>query len=237
MEEPRAHIELPEPPGRMRQLPRDARGYVYPWFVDTLPSTGQLDHRTMNRGKLVQAIERGLCWVCGGPMGTRRRTFLIGPMCLVNRVTAEPGCHYECAEYSARYCPFLSRPKQKRRQFRDEELGGLEKSSAGMPICRNPGVALLYSTLDWHPERIRADRSRGIGSGILFRLGDPERLNAFAEGRPATVEELNASIESGLPILMEAARADGPSAVLELHAAKRLADQAISTRMMAEVSP
>ncbi|MEH2565366.1 hypothetical protein [Bradyrhizobium sp. AZCC 2289] len=52
--------------------------------------------------------------------------------------------------------------------------------------------------------------------GALFNVGDPERVEFFAEGRPATHDEIVASISSGMPTLREMAERDGPDAVAEL---------------------
>ena len=55
------------------------------------------------------------CWVCGDPLGVHL-TFPIGPMCALNRTISEPPSHHECASWSARNCPFLSRPHMVRRE-------------------------------------------------------------------------------------------------------------------------
>jgi hypothetical protein len=52
--------------------------------------------------------------------------------------------------------------------------------------------------------------------GVLFRVGDPQRVEFYAEGRKATHDEIMASIDSGMPILREMAERDGPDAVVEL---------------------
>lgn len=60
--------------------------------------------------------------------------------------------------------------------------------------------------------------------GILFTVGDPVETLWFAEGRPATRDEVLASIDSGLPILRQQAEQDGEDALLELD---RLHNQAL----------
>jgi hypothetical protein len=53
-----------------------------------------------------------------------------------------------------------------------------------------------------HPER-RGDVT--VQAGVLFSLGDATELQWFAEGRQAMPREIMASIDSGLPLLREAA--------------------------------
>ena len=50
---------------------------------------------------------------------------------------------------------------------------------------------------------------------MLFSLGDPEKVEYFAEGRPATRAEILASMESGLPILRDIAAQEGNDALQE----------------------
>lgn len=87
-----------EIPARMRRLPRDKHGRVVPWFVAFVD--GQPDHRIARGEAAEEALRFKLCWVCGNPLGANL-TFVIGPMCVVNRVTAEPPAHRDCAIYSA----------------------------------------------------------------------------------------------------------------------------------------
>jgi hypothetical protein len=88
---------------------------------------------------------------------------------------------------------------------------------AGEMIRRNPGVALVWIT------RRRGERGgwtlKGDGrGGVLFDVGDPLEVRWFAHGRPATRDEVMASIESGLPSLRDIAREEGPGAVAALEA-------------------
>lgn len=203
--------ELGELPMKMRDLPLDDRGYPVPWFVDWVD--GKPEFRAMDPGKWRRAVKDGLCWVCGIPLG-RHRVFVIGPMCAVNRTTSEPPCHLECAVWSAINCPFLSRPKMVRRE--DEAINNAMHgtSSAGLAITRNPGVALLWVT---HRGGYALYRPGvGGGTGYLFELEAPDRVLWYSEGREATRAEVEASIDSGLEILRETARLDGPDALAAL---------------------
>jgi hypothetical protein len=130
-------------------------------------------------------------------------------MCAVNRTSAEPPSHRDCADYSARACPFLARPHARRReQGMPDEMKQAEVP--GIMLKRNPGVALVWITEHGRWRRFRAH------NGLLFDIGEPVETRWYAEGRPATREEVEASIESGLPSLRELAEQDGEAALLEL---------------------
>lgn len=196
-----------EIPRRIRGLPMDPDRHVpVPWFASWVH--GKPDFRLVNPERVVQAVRRELCWICGQPMG-RIRAFTIGPMCAVNRVSAEPPSHRDCAVYAATHCPFLVNPRSVRRTtgLPDERVGRL-KPPAGVMIRRNPGVSLVWVTKRYQVER--------QPDGLLFRLGDPEETLWFAQTRRATRGEVMASIESGYPLLLEMAEKESPVAVREL---------------------
>lgn len=199
MNELRAGIPALTP--RMARLPIDGKGWPVPWFVAWID--GQPDHRVMDGEKKDKAWLNRLCWICGQPLGGATVTYAIGPMCAVNRVSAEPPAHKECAEYSVKACPFLSRPHAHRR-----ESGMPEESIEpdGIMLKRNPGVTLLWTAkrMTTHPFR--------VGDGVLFNIGEPAEVQWFCEGRQATREEIEASIDSGLPTLQEMADAQGERA-------------------------
>jgi hypothetical protein len=208
-----------ETPLRIANLRREARGYYVPWFVHW-PEGGEPDFRVIGSGKFVRAIKENLCWVCGQPRG-RYAAFVIGPMCAVNRTSAEPPCHRDCAIYSARACPFLTRPKMRRNEkdLPPETINedGSTKTMGGITIARNPGVALVWVTRGWRVLR--------VFNGHIIKFDDPEETRWYCEGRPATRDECLKSIDSGLPILMELAQAEGPGAVVELN---RLRERALT---------
>lgn len=196
---------MPPLPAKMKDLPVDPkRGFVVPWFVQWID--GQPDFRIMDARKLVLAVRHKLCWVCGQPLGFTS-VFLIGPMCAVNRNTAEPPSHPERARFSAMACPFLTMPKMRRR----EDETSKQAVVAGVAIKRNPGVALL-----WFVRPPRGFEVIPDPKGYLFQLGDPVGVEWYCEGREATREEVLHSIETGLPILREiAAKEEGGLAHLE----------------------
>jgi hypothetical protein len=195
-------------PGRIARLPHDKHGRAVPWFVAWID--GVPDFRVVKPGAIAAAqAGRGLCWVCGIAFQRQEdRAFVIGPMCAVNRVSAEPGSHLDCAVFSAVTCPFLTTPQMIRRERRMPEGTVLP---AGEMIRRNPGVALVWVTgyRSW-------STSRPEGGGVLFRIGEPKRVLWFARGREATRAEVLESISSGLPILRDMAESEGPGAVAEL---------------------
>jgi hypothetical protein len=185
-------------PPRIAVLPRDERGYPVPFFVAWMEDKPEF--RAMSRQSLQAALERGLCWVCGQPR-LANDVFVIGSMCAVNRVSSEPPSHSECARWSASACPFLSRPKMIRRKG-----GGMpeEFNGAGIAIERNPGVTLLWFT------RRKGWKTEVHNGGYLFRFTcEPLKVEWYREGRAATRAEILESIDSGMPILREAASLDG----------------------------
>jgi hypothetical protein len=206
--------DLPDDiPPKLLKMPID-RGYPVPYFVcwfndDGVPmprGEGKPDFRVISPFVVDECWNDGRCWICGGLIDSRYRSFVIGPMCAVNRTSAEPPSHNDCADWSARACPFLARPHAKRRPV-PEELSS--KEVPGIMLDRNPGVALVWRTRD--PHRF----SDGKG-GWLFDVGAPTRVDWYAEGRPATREEVTASIDSGLPSLQQLADEEGPDAQHEL---------------------
>jgi hypothetical protein len=202
-------------PARIRGLPIDERGFPTPWFVAwfrdgkaVAPHTpmAKPDFRVVDTPKWGQAVRGRLCWLCGHPLG-KHMAFVIGPMCAINRITSEPPCHRDCAEFAVRTCPFLTRPRM-RRNYKDqpEHVG-----PPGHLIERNPGVAAV-----WVTQRYSTFKAVHGEHGTLIALGEPEHVAFYAHGREATPDEVRESIESGLPILREVARAQGPEAEREL---------------------
>lgn len=188
-------------PSRIARLRISQTGFFIPWFVFDAGPEHEPDLRVADQLKFVRALRHKLCWVCGAPLG-RHQVFVIGPMCAVNRVTSEPPNHRECAEFAARYCPFLSRP-QFRRSPRDKQAHGREDelvAAAGLPLERNPGVACLWETPDY-----RVFQPHAGNGGHLIHLGEPARVDWWREGRAATRSEVETSIGTGLPLLMEQA--------------------------------
>lgn len=190
---------LPELPSRMARLPVDARGFPVPWFVAWVD--GVPDHRIIDKPKLARAIKHGHCWLCGEPLG-RNKTFVLGPMCAVNRTVSEPPSHRACAVFAVRACPFLSRPHAHRR---DAGLPEEVQEPGGVGLKRNPGATCLWTTERYHVWRVPGDAHSH--PGVLFRIGEPLATEWWTAGRWATRAEVDAAVAAGLPTLQELARA------------------------------
>ena len=191
----RLRPELGEMPLNMLSLPVDERGYPIPWFVATLVD-GSRDFRVMDARKRERAHLDRVCWVCGSRLGANF-TFVVGPMCAINSVSAEPPSHKGCAEWSVRNCPFLVRPHMVRR------ANDLPEEYAEVPgmIPRNPGVTLAWTA--------RSYKLAPQGDNYVFVMGKPTEVSWWREGRAATHEEARESMESGLPKFIEACKGDG----------------------------
>lgn len=178
------------PPG-IAALPVD-RGYPVPAFVADVK--GKPDFRVVKPGFIEKCAREARCWICGQPflLGSVV-AFVAGPMCGVNRNSAEPPSHITCADWAARACPFLARPHAKRRE------GGLPAEGKMAPgaIMRNPGVAMVWITSN-------PTMRPGPGGHLYFGLGHPVEVRWYREGREATYAEVMESVESGLPNLARA---------------------------------
>jgi hypothetical protein len=186
-------------PDRIARLPIDNEsGYPVPWFVAYVD--GKPEFRAADREKFIRAIREKLCWVCGQRLGAHI-TFVAGCMCGINRTSAEPPCHLECARWSAVNCPFLSNPAMVRRE--DEKFGvvDLRETAPGVAITRNPGVTMLWTTRQYE---VFPD---GMGK-VLIQMGEPESIEWYREGRRATTDEIRKSIDTGLPNLEAMARTE-----------------------------
>jgi hypothetical protein len=185
--------DLPPLPARMQRLAIDSRGYPVPYFVKWID--GKPEFRVADNEKWVRCVQQARCWVCGDVVG-KYKTFVIGPMCAVNRTTSEPPCHLDCAVFSAIACPFLTLPKAKRNMANLPEIA----PATGIALERNPGVSCLWTTLSY--------RVINAGNGPLLRLGDPTSVSWYCEKRAATRQEILASVDSGMPFLRRVAQLD-----------------------------
>jgi hypothetical protein len=203
---PTMRSDLKDLPIFMMDLPVDPeRGFPVPWFVEWID--GKPEFRLMNAEKWVRAVKEKRCWVCGKPLGAFL-CFVLGPMCGITRTTSEPPCHRACAQWSAKYCPFLSRPHMTRRGQEELDKRGAT-DMGGLALKRNPGVALLWVARSYKvfkPE----------GGGMLITVGEPTDWEWWAEGRAATRDEVMESIITGLPYLeAEAAKQEGAAEALK----------------------
>lgn len=193
--------ELTPLPDRIQRLPV-YRGYPIPWFVSWIKD--EPDFRVVSDLKWTIAVKARRCWVCGEKLGAYL-AFVLGPMCGITHTTTEPACHRECAEWSAKNCPFLVRPHMVRRENDLPE----NVEQRGMAIRRNPGVALLWITKGF--TIFYDDNQRA-----LLSVGDPLEVTFWAEGRAATRAEIDASVAGGLPKLRELAEQEGAPAMVAL---------------------
>lgn len=198
---------FPHAPEAIGRLPVDARGYPVPWFVGWIGRPPKPDFRVIRPGGTAIAHNKGLCWICGGKIG-RLKTFTVGPMCTVNRVSSEPPSHLVCARFAVQSCPFLTTPAAKRREagMPPEHIG-----APGIMLDHNPGVTALWSTLRYSLFPAEVGRP-----GALFNIGKPHAVEWWAEGRAATREEVVAGMSKGLPALSAEADKEGPEAREEL---------------------
>ena len=183
----------------MRHRPVDHRGFPVTWFVTEKNREGHWDFVNIKSERYVTAVKRDLCWVTGEPLGAHR-SFVIGPMCVVNRVAADPPVRLDVGRWSAKVCPFLSQPLARR----DRSLTAADYASQrGNMLERNPGVCAIYTVR-------RGSYSLHQG---LFHLPPPESVEWWCRGKVATREEVWASVESGLTTLQDMASKEGGAAV------------------------
>jgi hypothetical protein len=193
-----ARLEMPD---RFKRLPISDEGYPVPYFVGWVD--GRPDFRLADPEKLAICYRHRKCWLCSEQLG-KFLAFTIGPMCAINRNSAEPPSHYDCALYACMACPFLTQPRMRRNEHDISE----HNEMPGIGLKRNPGVQLIWVTHDYWARR--------VGRGVLFTIGDPVRVEFYAEGRKATREEIMHSITTGMPHLRELAELGGPDDIADL---------------------
>lgn len=190
----------------MESLRHNGRGVPVPYFVKFID--GKPDFRFVDQRKMVMAVRKRLCFLCGERLG-RHLAFLVGPMCTVNRISAEPPNHRECAEYAVKACPFLAQPTRTRREPDPGEV----VPPAGCFIERNPGVIAI-----WMTEGFRIIEVHG-GAGALFKMNTSAEVIWYTRGRLATRHEVVSAMEEGLPSLAAPAAQEGLGAMQALQAA------------------
>jgi len=195
------HIPMPE---RMRALPLTETGFPVLFFARTVD--GKPDLRVMDAAKWSLCVKRRLCWLCGQPLG-RYLAWVLGGRRVVKKESQEPPNHRKCAEYAMRACPFLTRPHMHRRSAGLPE----EASFMGIGIDRNPGVSVL-----WVARKYTVFKAHAGGGGHLIRLGAPNEVVWYAEGRLASVAEIHRSLDSGLPLLRAMAAKEGADSMADL---------------------
>jgi hypothetical protein len=224
----RRHIAVP---ARLRKRPRDHRGFLVPYFVAWLDDFGRLlppgegtpDFRVVDTNKHADCIRWNRCWLCGDQLG-KYKTFVLGPMCCINRLSSEPPSHLECAEYAVRVCPFLIRPRMRRNEH---DLPDQMILPAGLMDPGNPGTMALWTS---HAFRL-AEAERG-NPGRLIIVGDPVAVTWWHEGRLATPVEAADAMRAGMTKLAKiAADQDGPDAVEAVTEMTRQAERWLPRRV------
>jgi hypothetical protein len=165
-------------PARIARLVDDRRGMPIPWFVHR-PANGAIDFRVMDPKRFAEAIKERRCWVCGDRLG-KFIAFVGGPLSAAQRLYADPPSHVECAEYSAKVCPFLSNPTAHRREA-DQPA---HVDMPGQQVVENPDVTGILITTDYSV----------LPQGILVAK-EPREIRWFHEGRPAKRSEVQHAIQ------------------------------------------
>lgn len=181
-------------PPRMARRPISPKGFPVPWFARW--ENGVPDFVNIHPSRTREAIERECCWLCGERLGTYK-AFTIGPMCCVNRISAEPPEHFDCALYAVKACPFLKNPNAKRNTA---AAIGTAEHTPGIMIQDNPGVIAIWITTNY--------KVMIVENGFLFRLGAPTEVHFFKEGRKATRAEVLDCMNSRIGILRNVAAKD-----------------------------
>lgn len=184
--------DLGEVPSDMRRRPLDHRGYPVPWFVTEKTDDGLWNFSVVTPERVDQALKSRLCWVSGEPLGAYA-SFVIGPMCVVNRIATDPPARKSVAEWSARVCPFLTRPLAKRPSVPDSH------DTPGVMVPDNPGICVVWTTKTWKRDR------QG-----LIHLGDPVSVAWWREGRLATQDEIDTIFWQRVQTLRDMAAEEGP---------------------------
>jgi len=91
----------------------------------------------------------------------------------------------------------------------DELTEACQDNVAGNAIRRNPGVSLLWTSVNY--------KVFNAGNGYLFNVGDPKAVEWWREGRRASRAEIMEAIESGLPRLREACNQEQPRDRISAH--------------------
>lgn len=187
-------------PSELYTRPIDHRGFPVPWFVTRKDQNGNWDFVNIDPERFEEAFHRNVCWVSGKPLGAFK-SFVVGPMCVINRVSGDPPVKLSMAHFSVLHCPFLSNPKAKRPGAKDD----IEPEQRGLMVNRNPGISAIYTTKSY----------TRIPSGILM-LGEPTSVEWWKEGRKATYEEAKSALLYGHGVLQEMAKDEGKEAEKEL---------------------
>lgn len=90
-------------------------------------------------------------------------------MCAINRISSQPPLHPECADFSARSCPFLINSRMRRREDNLPD----KQEPTGLMLEHNPGVTLV-----WLTRRFKVLHEL---NGYLFEIGTPTKTLWYKE--------------------------------------------------------
>lgn len=135
----------------------------------------------MDAVRFQRAIREHRCRVCDDRL--RKYAFVGGPLSAAQRLYADPPAHVECAEYSARVCPFLAIPTAKRREA--NKPAHVEITDTDAMVMMNSEVIGILITTGYSK----------LPQGILL-ANEPREIRWFHEGRPATRSEVQHAIEA-----------------------------------------
>ncbi len=113
-------------PDRLKDRPR-WEGKAIP-FTTYINKEDQPEFKVVDKDIIQWCMEEQLCGICGQKL-EGVVAFIGGELALQNKLYVDPGMHPECAEYSARVCPFLSLTK---------------RNYAEKPVATNPDMRLEY---------------------------------------------------------------------------------------------
>jgi hypothetical protein len=201
--EPYGVTRFPNAPSRIVRLPTDGRGFPVPWFVAWRDVTPQFP--VVDAAKLSAAWTEERCWVCGDKLGAWR-AWVVGPMSVIEGATPEPPSHHDCAAFSVAACPHLANAQAKYSKAHDGHPD--YERQANISRLRTGATAIWLT-------KGRGATPFQAGDGVLFGLEEPASLAWYAGGRPATTDEVREAIATGLPILRQAAEAEGRTAEFE----------------------
>ena len=161
-------------PRRMRDLPRDSRGYPIP--VTVYRDREGRPHFTINEeGSRAFAIHEGTCSICGQPL-LRERWFVGGPESAFHEfgAYADPPMHRECAHYALRVCPYLAAPNYSGLVGDRTLRGPLEPGRILMDTTQDPDRPPLF-VLVGSTATLLAGKPEERGPGMISPYVRPRR--------------------------------------------------------------
>lgn len=177
--------EMQNAPRCMSNRPIDHRGFYVPWFVTEKTEDGHWDFVRIQASRVRQAMEEKLCFVSGTPLG-KYSSFVVGPMCTINRVGSDMACRREVAQWAAKVCPFLTRPLAVREHVPDHVTPGNLDTG-------NPGCAVVWTGLT---------RNILVMRNNLIRIPPATSVEFYKEGQLATKGEARHFMKVGARKLM-----------------------------------